>query len=115
MSGPLVTARAVAELLGVSTETVLRWTRRGELPALRLPGGSIRYRPDEIEEWLDQRATTSAADTVDRELSDARASRARRGSPYRREGRVTCDTSDARRPLATVATEEDSDATDDAR
>lgn len=44
MSGPLLTARQVAELLGVSAETVLRWTRRGDLPALRLPGGAIRYR-----------------------------------------------------------------------
>jgi len=115
MTRPLVTARVVAELLDVSTETVLRWTRRGELPALRLPGGAIRYRPDELEEWLERRTTTSAADTVDRELSDARASRAHRESPYRREGRLSCDTSDARRSLAAVATEEDSDATDDAR
>ena len=47
MSEPLLTARQVAELLGVSAETVLRWTRRGELPAIRLPSGAIRYRPDE--------------------------------------------------------------------
>ena len=40
----LLTAREVAEQLGVSTETVLRWTRRGELPAIRLPGGAIRFR-----------------------------------------------------------------------
>src|SRR5436190_1266550 len=39
----LLTARALADRLGVSTETVLRWTRRGELPAHRLPGGMIRY------------------------------------------------------------------------
>jgi excisionase family DNA binding protein len=60
MSGPLVTARSVAELLGVSTETVLRWTRRGELPAVRLPGGAIRYRPNDLDEWLEQRTTTRA-------------------------------------------------------
>ena len=36
-------------MLGVSTETVLRWTRRGELPAIRLPGGAIRYRQDELD------------------------------------------------------------------
>ena len=44
MTGPLRTAREVAEQLGVWTETVLRWTRRGTLPAIRLPGGAIRYR-----------------------------------------------------------------------
>jgi excisionase family DNA binding protein len=47
----------LADLLGVSPETVLRWTRRGELPAIRLPGGPIRYRKAEIDEWLEQRAT----------------------------------------------------------
>ena len=53
----LLTAREVAELLGVSTETVLRWTRAGDLPAIRLPGGAIRYRPSELEAWLAGRAT----------------------------------------------------------
>jgi excisionase family DNA binding protein len=57
MSDPLLTARAVADLLGVSAETVLRWTRRGELPAIRLPGGAIRYREDVIDGWLAERAT----------------------------------------------------------
>ena len=52
MTGPLRTAREVADLLGVSTETVLRWTRRGELPALRLPGGAIRYREPDLDQWL---------------------------------------------------------------
>ena len=57
MSGSLLTARAVADLFDVSAETVLRWTRRGELPAIRLPGGAIRYREDVIDGWLEQRAT----------------------------------------------------------
>lgn len=51
----LLTARVVADTLGVSAETVLRWTRRGELPAIRLPGGAIRYDPDTLERWLAQR------------------------------------------------------------
>jgi excisionase family DNA binding protein len=57
MSGQLVTARAVADLLDVSAETVLRWTRRGELPAIKLPGGAIRYREGELDGWLAERAT----------------------------------------------------------
>ena len=57
MTGRLLTARELAELLGVSTETVLRWTRRGTLPAIRLPGGAIRFRQDELDEWLATRAT----------------------------------------------------------
>jgi excisionase family DNA binding protein len=53
----LLTARDLADMLGVSTETVLRWTRRGDLPAIRLPGGALRFRADEIEAWLENRAT----------------------------------------------------------
>jgi len=50
----LLTAREVGEHLGVSTETVLRWTRRGVLPAIRLPGGALRFRPKELEAALDE-------------------------------------------------------------
>jgi excisionase family DNA binding protein len=57
VTGRLLTARAVSELLGVSAETVLRWTRRGELPAIRLPGGAIRFRDGDLDEWLEKRAT----------------------------------------------------------
>jgi excisionase family DNA binding protein len=57
VNGRLRTAREVADLLGVSAETVLRWTRRGELPAIRLPGGAIRYREDELDRWLTAHAT----------------------------------------------------------
>ena len=55
----LVTARQFAQHIGVSTETVLRWTRRGDLPAIRLPGGAIRYRPEVLEVWLDEHATAA--------------------------------------------------------
>lgn len=57
MSGQLLTARAVADLFDVSAETVLRWTRRGDLPAIKMPGGAIRYREDAIDEWLAARST----------------------------------------------------------
>jgi excisionase family DNA binding protein len=57
MTGQLLTARSVADMLGVSAETVLRWTRRGELSAIRLPGGAIRYQEDAIGRWLAERAT----------------------------------------------------------
>jgi citrate synthase len=55
--GRYLTAREVAEHLGVSPETVLRWSRRGELPATPLPGGVIRFAEDELEDWLKERAT----------------------------------------------------------
>jgi excisionase family DNA binding protein len=56
----LLTAREVAGVLGVSTETVLRWTRAGKLPAIRLPGGAIRYRAEDVDAWLDARCSTVA-------------------------------------------------------
>jgi excisionase family DNA binding protein len=57
MTGRLLTARDVADVLGVSAETVLRWHRRGDLPAIRLPGGAIRFREDDLDGWLAARAT----------------------------------------------------------
>jgi excisionase family DNA binding protein len=57
----LLRAREVAEALDVSPETVLRWTRRGELPGVKLPSGAIRYRPEALDEWIVARATTATA------------------------------------------------------
>jgi excisionase family DNA binding protein len=57
VTGRLLTAREVADRLGVTAETVLRWTRRGELPAFKLPGGAIRFREAELDEWLERHAT----------------------------------------------------------
>lgn len=59
-SGSLLTARKVAELLEVSPATVLRWTRHGELPGVKLPSGALRYAPDELARWLADRATPEA-------------------------------------------------------
>jgi excisionase family DNA binding protein len=61
VTGRLVTAREFAGLLGVSTETVLRWTRRGEVPAIRLPGGAIRYRETDLDAWLERHETAGDA------------------------------------------------------
>ncbi len=54
----LLTARQVADRLGVSAETVLRWTRRGQLPAFRLPGGALRYRDVDLAVWFAEKATS---------------------------------------------------------
>jgi len=53
----LMTARELADMLGLSPETVLRWVRQGRLPAIRLPGGAIRFREGEVDQWLAERAT----------------------------------------------------------
>jgi excisionase family DNA binding protein len=61
VSERLLTTLQVSELLGFCPETVLRWNRRGDLPGYRMPGGELRYRESEIEQWLEARAT--GADT----------------------------------------------------
>lgn len=71
MSGRLLTAREVADWLGFKTaETVLRYTRRGDLRAIRIPGterGRLRYRREDVEAWLTEHATK--ADDANRGVS----------------------------------------------
>jgi excisionase family DNA binding protein len=74
----LLTARAVADMLDVSAETILRWTRRGELPAIRLPGGALRYRSGVLEEWLSVRE-------IERPANDLEP------AGNRLEGKAACD------------------------
>lgn len=69
MTGRLLTTRELAEQLGVSAETVLRWVKRGQLPGIRLPSGALRFPEATIEQWLASRAApTRGASTT---LADA--------------------------------------------
>ena len=76
MSVRLLTAREVAAQLGISTGALLRWTRAGRVPAVKLPSGAIRYRPEAIATWLAECETGAA----EREVSPARANRAHGGA-----------------------------------
>ena len=52
----LLTARELAELLGLSASTVLDWFEAGRLPGFKL-GRAVRFRESEIAVWLEsQRA-----------------------------------------------------------
>jgi excisionase family DNA binding protein len=53
LSDRLLTTREVAAFLGLSSETVLRRWRRGELPGYRLASNVLRFRESEIEAWLE--------------------------------------------------------------
>jgi excisionase family DNA binding protein len=59
VSERLLTARQVADFLGLSPETVLRRWRAGELPGYRLASNVLRFRESEIEAWLQHRARRS--------------------------------------------------------
>ena len=45
----LLATGEVAALFGVDPKTVTRWASRGQLAALRTPGGHRRFRLDEVE------------------------------------------------------------------
>jgi excisionase family DNA binding protein len=57
MTGGLLTAREVAERLGLSVATVLRWHRAGRLPAFRLATGVLRFDEGELERWVTTQST----------------------------------------------------------
>jgi excisionase family DNA binding protein len=61
----LLTAREVADELGVTPRTVLRWTRAGVLPGYRIGGRALRFRADEVDGWLEQRRTREDARATD--------------------------------------------------
>jgi len=55
MTGRLLTGRQVADRLGVSTKTVLRWALDGQLPSIRLSSRAIRFPEDALDAWLMER------------------------------------------------------------
>ena len=57
MSVAWLRVAAVADELGVSPRTVLRWVERGELEALRLPGGRLRIPQNAYCSWIAARMT----------------------------------------------------------
>ncbi len=57
MTDRLLTAAAVADLLGVKPDTVLRYFETGKLPGLRLggtKGGRVRFSESEVRAKLDE-------------------------------------------------------------
>jgi excisionase family DNA binding protein len=52
-----MTIAALAEELCVSPRTLLRWIERGDVPAVRLPGGLIRTARCELDAALTRWAT----------------------------------------------------------
>jgi excisionase family DNA binding protein len=51
----LLKAREVAELLGLSSATVLDWFESGRLPGFKLSSRAVRFRESEILGWLEER------------------------------------------------------------
>lgn len=60
MTGSLLTAAEVAELLGVPTSWVYQQSRAGRIPTVTL-GRYRRYRREAIEEWVARIETGSSS------------------------------------------------------
>lgn len=53
MAKSMLKQREVAEMLGVTNETLIRWRSLGQAPPFcKLPSGLIRYRIEDVEKWL---------------------------------------------------------------
>ena len=53
MTEKLINTNELAELLGVSAMTISRLRKKG-MPAMKL-GGSVRFDPAKIKEWMESR------------------------------------------------------------
>ena len=74
---PLLKTRDVAELLGLTDETILSYASKGILPGFRLPHGALRFRQEDVERWLEAHAVGAVEPSlhaIDGGSSDATAS-----------------------------------------
>ena len=60
MQNDVMTVSEVADYLRLNPQTVYRKAKAGELPALRI-GRAIRFRRDELEQWLRASMTMTSA------------------------------------------------------
>ncbi len=51
----MLTVRDLAELLSVHTRSIRRWVSEGELPPPIKIGGSLRWKPARIQEWIQEK------------------------------------------------------------
>jgi excisionase family DNA binding protein len=49
---PLLTDRDVAAVLAVRPDTVRRWAASGLLPSVRLGGRLLRFRAEDVQQWI---------------------------------------------------------------
>jgi excisionase family DNA binding protein len=54
LNGSLLSTRALAERVGLSPETILRYWRRGDIAGYRI-GGVLRFSEADIADWLAER------------------------------------------------------------
>jgi excisionase family DNA binding protein len=60
----LMKIQQVAEMFAIQRKTVMSWTTKGLLPAIKV-GGTTRYRPEDVQHLIDQHRTKVQEDTND--------------------------------------------------
>jgi excisionase family DNA binding protein len=63
MDEPMMTVEQLAEVLQVSTKTIYRLLKRGEIPALRI-GHHWRFDRKDVSRWLFERRVERLRDTA---------------------------------------------------
>lgn len=59
----LLNITELCDLIGAKRQTVYRWVHEAFIPTLKV-GGLVRFRPSEIEKWLDKRNKRQKISTI---------------------------------------------------
>lgn len=62
-NGDLLTSADLCRRMSVSRSTVARWVADGLLPVIRTPGGRMRFRPADVEAFIDGQTRPAVATT----------------------------------------------------
>jgi excisionase family DNA binding protein len=62
--GKLLKIEQVAEMFAIQPKTVMSWTKKGLLPAIKV-GRTTRYRPEDVQHLIDRHRTKVQEDTND--------------------------------------------------
>jgi len=60
----LLSTKEVADAIGIAPETVRFWRHAGRGPTVVRVGRYVRYRPEDVESWLDSQSTAPRATGV---------------------------------------------------
>ena len=77
----LMTLDEAAAYLGVAKITLRRWTRKGELPCVRIgKRGDRRFRQDDLDAYIHGNASHAASSVARNERTVGKAKRAPKGT-----------------------------------
>ena len=60
----LIDIKELSKLIGVQKPTLYHWVNRKSVPYLKI-GGLVKFKPSEVEQWMNSRAVAVDAGTVE--------------------------------------------------